>query len=181
MTGRRARGAGAATGLVAGLAALTGCGLGPGSSGDSLEDVAAVREALVGRASDELDVVGADLAAEPAEAVVGDNGGSGVEDRFVGTLQVRALFDVEAPSSDALEEIVRSAGYDGDASVQDGFYSADDGEGWRMSITYREWESSGPRLAVVWDSPSVSLDADTRVQAREAGLIEGEQALDEAS
>lgn len=181
MTGRRARGAAVATGLVAGLVALTGCAPGPGGSGDSLEDVAAVREALVQRADDELDVVGADLAARPSTAVVGDNGGSGVQDRFVGTLQVRALFDVEPPSAEALETLVRSAGYDGDASVQDGFYSADDGEGWRMSITYRAWQSSGPRLAVVWDSPSVSLDADTRVRARDAGLIEGEQALDEAS
>lgn len=181
MTGRRVRGAAAATGLAAGLLVLTGCGLGPSSSGDSFEDVTAVREALVERANGELDAVGAELAAEPADAVVGDNGGSGVEDRFVGTLQVRALFDVEAPSAEALETLVRSAGYDGDASVQDGFYSADDGEGWRMSITYRDWESSGPRLAVVWDSPSVSLDADTRVRARDAGLIEGEQALDEAS
>ncbi|TGO06548.1 hypothetical protein [Serinibacter arcticus] len=178
MTARRARVAAVVSGVAAGLAVLTGCGL---DRGDSVEEVAEVREALVERASDELVAVGDELAAQPVDAVIGDNGGSGVADRFVGTLQVRALFDVEAPTAAALEELVRSAGYDGEASVQDGFYSADDGDGWRMSITYRDWESDGPRLVLTWDSPSVSLDADTRILARDAGLIEGEQALDEAS
>lgn len=98
-----------------------------------------------------------------------DNGGPATPDGYTGSLEASAVVEVARPSAAELEALVRDAGYDGSPSSEDDFFSAGNEEGWRLSITYRDWAESGPTLLLVWSSPRFALWGDAAVQAKDAG------------